>query len=220
LLRLAEDVPLRIAAYHYLATIFLFLERTQPMKHRAFLVLFTMTLGLALTARAAETYKADPVHSAAVFRSYHAGAGVVWGRFNDPTGTFVLDDADPTKDSFSGEIQVNNVDTHQEKRDAHLKSPDFFNARQYPTITFKSTSVKKGEGNMLQVTGNLTMHGVTKSVTVPIELIGKGQFPPGTQRAGIEATFQVKLSDFSIKGLPGVVGDEMKVIVALEGVKQ
>src|SRR4029450_565038 len=98
-----------------------------------------------------------------------------------------------------------------EKRDAHLKSPDFFNAKQYPTITFKSTSVKKGEGSALQVTGDLTMHGVTKSITVPVELTGKGQFPPGTLRAGVEATMVVKMSDFGIKGMPGALSDEVKV---------
>jgi len=191
------------------------------MNKLVLLILLGAPLTLAVPTRAADTYKADPVHSSAVFRAHHAGAAYVWGRFNDPTGTFVVDEADPTRSSFTGEIQVANVDTHNDKRDAHLKSPDFFNARQYPTITFKSTSVKKGDApNVLQVTGNLTMHGVTKPVTVPVELTGKGQFPPGTQRAGIEATFNVKMSDFEIKGLPGVVSDEIKVIVALEGVKQ
>ena len=190
------------------------------MKHFTFVAVLFAAFALASLARAGETYKADPVHSSAVFRAHHAGAAYVWGRFNDPAGTFMLDESDLTKSTFSSEIQVANVDTHNEKRDAHLKSPDFFNAKQYPTITFKSTSVKKGEGNFLQVTGDLAMHGVTKSVTVPVELTGKGQFPPGTQRAGIEATFVVKMSDFEIKGLPGVVSDEIKIVVALEGVKQ
>jgi len=190
------------------------------MKILSLFCVLIISAGLSHWARAADTYKVDPLHSFALFRAHHAGAGMVWGRFNDPTGTLVLDDADPSKDRFSGEIQVGNIDTHNAKRDSDLKSPDFFNARQYPTITFKSTSVKKGEGNMLEVTGSLMMHGITKTVTVPIELTGKGQFPRGMQRAGIEATFQVKMSDFQIKGMPGVVGDEIKVIVALEGVKQ
>ncbi len=178
------------------------------------------TVAFAVQPGAAETYKVDPVHSSVLFRAKHAGASYVWGRFNDPSGTFVLDKADPTKSSFSGEIRVANVDTHNEKRDAHLKSPDFFNAKQYPTITFKSTSVAKGEGNFLEVTGHLQMHGVTRSVTVPVELTGTGEFPPGTKRAGLEATFVVKMSDFEIKGLPGAVSDEIKVIIAVEGVKQ
>ena len=101
-----------------------------------------LALSLAPIARAGETYKADPVHSSAVFRSHHANAGYVWGRFNDPAGTFTLDDADPTKSTFSGEIKADSVDTHNDKRDAHLKSPDFFNAKQFPTISFQSTAVK------------------------------------------------------------------------------
>jgi polyisoprenoid-binding protein YceI len=190
------------------------------MNKLSLLVFLGVSLALAAPTRAAETYKADPVHSFALFRAHHAGIGYVWGRFNDPGGTFVLDD-DPAKCTFSAEIQAANVDTHNAQRDGHLKSPDFFNAKQYPTITFKSTSAKKGDApKTLLVTGNLTMHGVTKPITIPVELTGKGQFPPGTQRAGVEATFVVKLSDFEIKGLPGAVGDEIKVIVALEGVKQ
>lgn len=191
------------------------------MNKLSLLVLLAVSLALAAPARAADTYKADPVHSFTLFRAHHAGAGYVWGRFNDPAGTFALDDADPAKSTFTVEIPVANVDTHNAQRDGHLKSPDFFNAKQYPTITFKSTAVKKGDSpNTVSVTGNLTMHGVTKPITVPVELTGKGQFPPGVQRAGVEATFVVKMSEFQIKGLPGVVSDEIKVVVALEGVKQ
>ena len=190
------------------------------MRNLRYLAFGLLTLSCATLSRAADTYKADPVHSSVVFRAHHAGAGYVWGRFNDPAGTFVLDDADLTRSTFHVEIPVANIDTHNDKRDGHLKSPDFFNAKQYPTITFQSTSVKKGEGNVLEVTGNLQVHGVTRTVTVPVELAGKGEFPPGTKRAGVEATFTVKQSDFEIKGLPGAVSDEIKVTVALEGVKQ
>jgi polyisoprenoid-binding protein YceI len=193
-----------------------------PMKRLAVLTVLIAALGsLARPARAADTYKVDPVHSFVLFRAHHAGAGYVWGRFNDPAGTFVLDEADVTKSNFSGEIQVANIDTHNEQRDTHLKSPDFFDAKQFPTITFKSTAVARGDApNTIKVTGDLSMHGVTKSITVPVELTGKGQFPPGTARAGIEVTFTVKMSDYKIKGLPGAVGDEIRVIVALEGIKQ
>ncbi len=185
----------------------------------------TAILAIGALAQAADTYTVDPVHSSAVFRVHHANVGYVWGRFNDPSGSFSIDESDLTKSTFSVEIAVANVDTHNEKRDAHLKSPDFFNAKQYPTITFKSTAVKKspntsvqeGNRNVLDVTGDLTIHGVTKSVTVPVEYVGKGQFPPGTPRAGIEATFNLKMSDFKFKGMPGMIGDEVRVIVAMEG---
>jgi polyisoprenoid-binding protein YceI len=173
----------------------------------------------AAQSRAADAYKVDPVHSSVVFRVTHAGIGAVYGRFNDFTGTVAPDDADPSRSAFAFEIQVNGVDTHQEKRDAHLKSPDFFNAKQYPTITFKSTAVKKSadKPNTLDVTGDLTLHGTTKSVTIPVELLGKGQLM-GQSRVGVEAIFTVKMSDFGFKGNPGV-GDEVKLFVALEGAK-
>ncbi len=145
----------------------------------------------------------------------------MWGRFNDPAGSYTLDSADPTRSTFNVQLQAANVDTHNDKRDAHLKSPDFFNAKQYPTITFKSTAVKQGaNANTLDVTGDLTLHGVTKSVTIPVDLTGKGQFPPGTERAGVEATFAIKRTDFDIKNMVGPVGDEVRLVVALEAVKQ
>ena len=189
---------------------------------KRFMASLTFMLLFVVSAESrGDTYKVDPVHSSTVFRIQHANLGYVWGRINDPGGTFVLDAADPAKSTFNLELQVANVDTHNDKRDAHLKSPDFFNAKQYPTITFKSKSVKAGvAANMLEVTGDLTLHGVTRSVTIPVELTGKGEFPPGSQRAGVEATFTVKRSEFDMKNMVGPVGDEVRLIVALEGVKQ
>lgn len=176
-----------------------------------------LALVTVLPAWAADSYQVDPVHSSALFRVQHANAGYTWGRINDPVGSFVLDDADVTKSSFTVEVPVAGIDTHNEKRDAHLRGTDFFNVKQYPTITFKSTSVAKGEGNLLQVTGELTLHGETKTITVPMELAGKGELPPGVKRAGVEATFTVKMTDYKMKAMPGAVADEVKVIVSLEG---
>ena len=181
----------------------------------------TLSLGGPAAALAADNYKVDTVHSSSVFRIKHANTSYFWGRFNDPTGSFALDEADVTKSSFNIELDVTKVDTGNEKRDAHLKSPDFFNAKQYPKITFKSSSAKKGEAeNSLEVAGELTMHGVTKPVTATVELTGKGEFPPGAKRAGIEATIVVKMTDFEMKAMPGALSDEVKVIVSLAGVKQ
>ncbi|HEY7120562.1 MAG TPA: YceI family protein [Tepidisphaeraceae bacterium] len=191
------------------------------MKHFALLVATVAVVMMTAPVRAADTYKVDPVHSAVIFRAHHANIGYVYGRFNDFGGTFSVDEADPGTSTFEFRVQAASVDTRQEKRDAHLKSPDFLNAKQYPTITFKSTAVKKGDkDNVLEVVGDLTLHGVTKPITVPVEITGKGQFPPGTQRTGLEAVFTVKTSEFDIKGLPGVVGDEIRLIVAAEGAKQ
>src|SRR5437868_5299020 len=107
------------------------------MKHFVLVVVALVLSVFGACATAGETYQGDPVHSSVVFRIKHVDISYVYGRFNDPITTFTLDEADPTKSSFSVEIPVANVDTHNEKRDGHLKSPDFFNAKQYPTITFK-----------------------------------------------------------------------------------
>ncbi len=192
------------------------------MRNVAFVSSLALALSLAgAAALAADNYKVDTIHSSSVFRIKHANTSYFWGRFNDPTGSFALDEADVTRSTFSIELDVTKVDTGNDKRDAHLKSPDFFNAKQYPKITFKSTSAKKGEAeNTLDVAGELTMHGVTKPVIATVELTGKGEFPPGAKRAGIEATIVVKMTDFEMKAMPGALSDEVKVIVALAGVKQ
>ena len=190
------------------------------MKRFTSIVAVLAAMVLSAQAWGADKYVVDQVHSSSVFRIKHANAAYFWGMFNAPGGSFVLDEGDLTKSSFTVEITVNNVMTGNEKRDAHLKSPDFFNAKQYPTITFKSTAVKKRDGNQLEVTGDLTMHGVTKSITAPVELTGKGEFPAGKVRAGIEATFTVKMTDFAMKGMPGALSDEVRVVVSLEGMKE
>jgi polyisoprenoid-binding protein YceI len=183
------------------------------------LLSFVCVLAAWSQIAAADTYKVDPVHSFALFSVHHFNAGNVWGRFNEPTGQFTLDQADPSKDSFQVELKVAKLDTGNSKRDSDLKGPDWFNARQFPTITFKSTSVKKGDGNNLEVTGDLTLHGVTKSIVVPVEITGIAKDPFGNTRAGIQATTTIKRSDFGMKNMAGAVGDDVHLIVALEGTK-
>jgi polyisoprenoid-binding protein YceI len=182
------------------------------------LAIVIVTLSLSSYAKAQQTYTVDPVHSNAVFRIKHANAAPFWGLFRSPTGSFTLDESDAARSAFKIVIPVDNVYTGNDKRDAHLKSPDFFNARQYPTITFTSKSVKVN-GNLLDVAGDLTIHGVTKPVTATVEQTGTGDFPPGVKRAGIEATLVVKMSDFEMKGNPAL-SDEVKVIVGLEGMRK
>jgi polyisoprenoid-binding protein YceI len=190
------------------------------MKHLSAFSALLVALAFTAQAHAADTYKIDPVHSSVLFRAKHVNTGYVWGRFRDVSGTFVLDDTDLSKSSFNVEIPVASIDSNNEKRDAHLKSPDFFNAVQYPTVSFRSTSVKKGEGATYDITGDLTLHGVTKPITLKVNLVGTGEFPPGSHRAGLDVHFSVKLSDYQIKGLPGAVDDEIHLIVETEGVKQ
>jgi polyisoprenoid-binding protein YceI len=187
------------------------------MRHSTLGLVLIAFLAAAPVVHAADKYKIDPEHSSVIFRINHLDIADIYGRFNDPTGVVVLDSSDPSKSSFTFEVQAANIDTHNEKRDAHLRSPDFFDAKQFPVITFKSTSVK-GSGNDYEVTGDLTMHGVTKQITVPITRTGEGKDPWGGYRTGWKATADLKRSDFGIKGVAGV-GDEVHLIISFEAVK-
>ncbi|MBI3467176.1 MAG: YceI family protein [Planctomycetes bacterium] len=169
-------------------------------------------------APAADAYQVDPVHSSMVFSVKHMGASNFYGRFNNITGSFTLDD-DPSKNSFQVQIQTESVDTAVKKRDDHLKSPDFFNTKQFPTITFKSTQVKKADGDTLDVTGDLTLHGVTKSVTAKVTKTGTGKFG-GRVLAGVEANLRIKRSDFGMNFMLEGIGDEIRITVSLEGGRQ
>lgn len=173
----------------------------------------------AAPASAANTYDVDDVHSSTLFRVHHAGAGQFWGRFNTVTGSFTLAD-DASKLAFNIEVAVDSVDTGEPKLDGHLKSPDFFNSKEFPKLTFKSTSAKKGANGMFEVSGDLTMHGVTKPVTAMIEITGQANMGMGA-RGGAEAIFTVKRSEFGMNyGVEkGMIGDSVKVVVNLEGVQ-
>ena len=171
------------------------------------------------TARAAETYTVDPVHSSISFMISHAGISNVHGRFNDFSGKITIDEADPTKSSFALSIPVESIDTNNVKRDEHLRAPDYFNVKQFPTMSFQSTKVKAVDGGY-EVTGDLTLHGVTK----PISLKLKGgdkvvEFPKGTQRIGLVSTFSIVRSDFGVNAEPKALGDEVPIFIGIEAAK-
>src|SRR6266446_10101983 len=119
----------------------------------------------ALCANAADTFKVDPVHSFVLFSVQHLGVTNTYGRFNDISGTVVFDKDNLSKSSVELSVPVESLDTHNSIRDKSLKSPDFFDAKQFPAMTFKSTKVE-GTGDTLKVSGDLTIHGVTKPMTV------------------------------------------------------
>jgi polyisoprenoid-binding protein YceI len=179
-------------------------------------------LTVVATARAADTYKLDPVHSFATFRIKHLNTSYSFGRFMAPSGSFKWDEANPADISFDLTIQTDKIDTGVAQRDNHLKSPDFFDAKQFPTITFKSTSAKKNDDGTMDVTGDLTIHGTTKPLTVTLEKVGEGPgMQPGSQLLGLcTRPFTIKRSDFGVNGLPQAVGDEVTLVVAIEAQKQ
>ena len=187
---------------------------------KTLIVAGALALGSAATlAAAADTYKIDPEHGTVIYRVTHFGVGNAYGRFNKPTGTVVLDSADPSKTKFEFEVKTENLDTANDQRDKHLQSPDFFDAKQFPTISFKSTSVKSDGENKYLVTGDLTLHGVTKSITVPITKTGESDTGRMGYRSGWEATTSLKRSDYGMTGMQGPVGDEVNLVISFEAVK-
>ena len=181
-------------------------------------ILAVLLSSAGLTAYA-DTFKIDPVHSSIVFSIKHLGVTDFYGRFNDVSGQVVFDKADPAKSSVELTIPVESIDTHYAKRDQHLKSPDFFNAKQFPAIVFKSKSVE-GSGENYKVTGDLNLHGVTKPLTLDIKRGPDGKGPEGEIRGGGETRFAIKRSDFGMNFMQGALGDEVTVFLSLEGVKQ
>jgi polyisoprenoid-binding protein YceI len=171
-------------------------------------------------ARAAESYRVDSIHSSLLFRVKHLNVGYIYGRFNNFSGAFTFDDQNPAASSLTMEVQVQSLDTGNPKRDGHLKTPDFFNAAQFPTMSFKSTKMKALDEKTYEVTGDLTLHGVTQPVTVRLERIGAGKGMQGEFRTGWESTFTIKRSDFGMKYMLQGVSDEVRVTVAVEGVRR
>ena len=159
-------------------------------------------------------FNIDAVHSTAIFRVHHVGAGMFYGRFNDVTGMIALSGDAP---SFDVSIAIDSVDSSNERLDSHLKSPDFFNAVEFPTMSFKSSSVKSVGDNKYEVTGEITMHGVTKPLTVNMEKTGHVDGRRG-EMVGFETEFELIRSEFGMNyGVEsGSLGDKVKVIVALE----
>lgn len=168
-----------------------------------------------------QAFKVDTGHSGAVFRIKHMDVAFFWGRFDTITGTVTPDAESP---SFDVTIDANSVNTGSKGRDDHLRSPDFFNVKEFPSITFKSTSSKRmfmqpQRGMFYEVDGELTMHGVTKPVKAMVEWTGTADTPRG-RRCGFEAMFTVKRSDFGMNyGLDQkALGDEVRLFVGIEGV--
>lgn len=202
------------------------------MKRLAVTVVLPALAGLVVLAAPpaalaeTSTWSIDPAHSQAVFTVRHMAISNVKGQFQKTTGTVTLDEADVTKSTVEASIDVNSLDTRVDQRDAHLKSPEFFDAAKYPTITFKSTKVEKAGEGKLKVTGNLTMKGTTKPVVLDVE----GPSPAvkdmqGSSRRGLTATTTINRFDFGLEWnklveAGPVVGKEIKIEIEAELVKQ
>lgn len=189
---------------------------------RALAVLFAIA-GTSAWAQV-ENYKIDPSHTSVVFKAGHLGFSHTYGMFpgKDVEGTFQVDEKDPGKGKIELKIKADSIMTFDEKRDKHLKSPDFFNSKQNPLITFTSTQIKKVSGNQYSITGNLSMNGVTKPITFDFHRGRTGKDPWGNVRTGGDATFKVKRSDYKMNYMLGneQIPDDVELMVSLEGIKQ
>lgn len=159
-------------------------------------------------------------HAFVNFKISHLGYSWLYGTFKDFDGKFSFDAAKPEASSVSVTLKTASVDTNHAERDKHIRSADFLNVDKHGTATFESTSVKStGEGTA-DITGNLTLNGVTKPVVIAAKFIGEGKDPWGGYRAGFEGTTTLTLKDFDIKTNLGPASETVELIISVEGIRQ
>ena len=185
-----------------------------------------MSSTTAAPAGTLTTWSIDPAHSHVEFAVKHLMIATVKGRFGVVRGTVHSDEVDPAKGRVEIEIDADSIDAREPQRDAHLRSADFFDVEKFPKITFRSTRLADVSGDRFKLTGDLTIHGVTREVTLDVTSEGRGKDPWGGERAGFSATTKLKRSEFGLTwnqvletgGF--VVGDEIRVSLDVELVKQ
>lgn len=187
-------------------------------------------LGLALLLPAVSVmadpavYKVDPDHSGVNFTIRHFVSNVS-GRFKDFDGIVKYDKANPAASSVSFTIQAKSINTDNDDRDNHLRSADFFEVEKFATLTFTSTSVKAVDADTLEVTGDLTIKGVTRTVTVPVDLLGSVKTPRG-EKAGFESAFKIDRKEYGITWNRmldtggAILGDDVRIAISIEADRQ
>jgi len=172
-------------------------------------------------------YMIDPDHSQVIFKVKHLAISTVTGRFDLFEGSYSLDSENIANSSVDTTIVASSINTNKQKRDDHLKSDEFLDVEKYPNITFKSKEIKKGDGNKFQIVGDLTIHGVTKEVT--LDAVYEGHIasdPWGKERTAFIANGEINRKDFGMtwnKALEAggfVVGDEVRITLEVEGIKK
>lgn len=185
------------------------------MKKWIIAVALAATLGMTAMAVDSNMWELDPHHSSAHFTVKHLGISNVQGSFSPVSGTVVLDDGDISKSSVNATIDVNSVDTGVEARDKDLRSEHFFDVAKYPTMTFQSTKIWK-TGDSTKMTGNLTIHGVTKEVTFDVDDLSGPVKMGGATHRGASATTKIKRQDFGMTYGSPVVGDTISITLDID----
>ena len=193
-------------------------QSTPPLIATAVLTLF-LTVGAAPTGHAAE-YVIDPGHSFIQFRTQHLGFSWLVGRFNRFDGGMSYDPAaGADTQGIRVTIDAASLDTNHAERDKHLRGADFFNVEEFPTVTFVSTGFAGGPGGGT-LTGDLTLLGVTKSISFDVRLIGEGDDPWGGYRAGFEGTYALKRRDFGMDYNLGPAAEDVEIHLMIEAIRQ
>ena len=167
----------------------------------------------------------DPVHTVAEFKVKHMMVSNVKGDFDKVTGSIVLDDADPSASSINVTVDVASIDTNESNRDGHLQSPEFFDSQKHPQITFTSSSVETDSEGSLNLTGEITIKGITKPITLTGTLGENGEDPWGHQRVGFEVSGVIDRRDFDLawnQALPNgnlLVANDVRLVVSVSAVK-
>jgi len=186
-------------------------------------LIFAMT-ALVQPASAAEKFLLDPTHASILFGVSHLGFSKTFGRFNTVEGAFTLDADSPEKSSVVVTMDAASLDTNHAERDKHLRGADFFDVTKYPTLIYKSSSVKLTGEKTAVVTGDLTMHGVTKSVPLDVTLVNTGPHPMDPTKtkivAGFSARGTLKRSEFGMAYATPVLGDDVEIIIEVDTIKQ
>ncbi len=159
-------------------------------------------------------------HAFINFKISHLGYSWLYGTFKDFSGTFSFDEQDVAASKVQVSINTASVDTNHAERDKHLRSEDFLNVSEFPTATFVSTAVKSTGPDSADITGNLTLNGVTRPLVIKAQLTGQGDDPWGGYRAGFEGTTAFSLKDFNIRKDLGPASQEVQLTLSVEGVRQ
>jgi polyisoprenoid-binding protein YceI len=184
---------------------------------KKWLVVAGLAAAFAIPSFAAtSTWTIDPMHANAQFLVKHLGISTIQGDFTKITGTVMLDDSDVTNSTVNVTIDVNSVDTRVQKRDDDLRSEHFFNVAKFPTMTFQSSKITSEGDGKLKMTGNLTIRGVTKEVTLDVTGPTKPITAMGGLRRGASATTKINRQDFGVAADPGMVGDDITILLDLE----
>lgn len=191
------------------------------MKRVLFATVAAAVLALSVPAQAADTYQFDPNHTNIIFHDNHFGFSNPSGHFGIKDGTLTLDEQDPAKSEVNLTVDVTSLVTGNPKFDEHIKSPDFLDAAKFPTATFKSTKVEVTGKDTAKVTGDFTLHGVTKPVTLDVKLNKEGEHPMTKKKAvGFTASTTLKRSDFGVTKYVPDVADDVKIDIEAEAQAQ